>query len=93
MKCNVVLDRGIMGKLELKYPCDWNYTVIGLDETLLRDAIAVVFRDKEYTIECSKKSKAGKYISLIVKTKTISEDDRVKQFAALAKYQAIKIVL
>lgn len=82
-----------MDVLKIEYPCEWNYTVIGADEALLRDAVAEVFRGKEYRVEYSKKSKAGKYISLIVKAKTISEDDRVKQFSFLSKHPTIKIVL
>ena len=82
-----------MDKLEIKYPCEWDYTVIGVDEALLRDAVAEVFRGKEYSAECSKKSKTGKYISLTVKTVATCEEDRLKQFTLLGKHPSIKFVL
>ncbi|MCB4792539.1 MAG: DUF493 domain-containing protein [Elusimicrobia bacterium] len=82
-----------MTKLEIKYPCEWSYTVIGADEGLLRGAIAEVFCGKEHSMEFSKKSKAGKYISLITKTKVTDEDERVKLCNLLSKHPAIKMVL
>lgn len=82
-----------MNKPKIEYPCEWEYTVIGADEALLRNAVAECFCGKEHGVEFSKKSKAGKYISLIVKTKVTDEDERVKLFTLLGKHPAVKIVL
>lgn len=82
-----------MGKLEVTYPCEWNYTVIGLDEAVLRAAVAEVFDGKEHRVEFSKKSKEGKYISLVVKALTASEEERLAQFNVLGRHPAIKVVL
>ena len=82
-----------MGKPEITYPCEWGYTVIGTDEELLRKAVAECFCGKKHSIEFSKKSKAGKYISLIVKAKVTDEDERAKLFALLARHPSIKMVL
>jgi putative lipoic acid-binding regulatory protein len=35
-----------MNKPEIQYPCEWHYTVIGAKESLMRDAVAVVFWGK-----------------------------------------------
>jgi uncharacterized protein len=82
-----------MDKPEIQYPCEWEYTVIGTDEALLRNVITEVFCGKEFSVEFSKKSKAGKYVSLTVKTKVTSEDERNGQCALLAKQPAVKMVL
>jgi uncharacterized protein len=83
-----------MDKPRIEYPCEWEYTVIGPDEAQLRDAVADVFNGKECSVEFSKKSKAGKYVSLIVKTKVTDEDERNKLFALLGKkHPIIKMVL
>ena len=82
-----------MDKPEIKYPCEWDYAVIGADEGLLRGAIAEVFCGKECSVEFSKKSKEGKYTSLLVKAKVASEDERNKLSALLGKHPAIKMVL
>jgi putative lipoic acid-binding regulatory protein len=82
-----------MSKLEIEYPCEWSYTVIGPDEALLRAAIAEVFCGKEHSVEFSKKSKAGKYISLVVTTKAANEEERANLCTLLSKHPAIKMVL
>lgn len=82
-----------MNKPEIQYPCEWEFTVIGAKEPMMRDAVAVVFFCKEYNVEFSKKSKAGKYVSLCVKVKVNSEDERHELCALLAKQPAIKMVL
>lgn len=82
-----------MDKLEITYPCEWDYTVIGPDEDLLRKAVTEIFCGKECCVEFSKKSKAGKYISLAVKAKVCSEEERVKLFELLGKNPDIKMVL
>lgn len=82
-----------MDKLEIAYPCEWKFTVFGTDESLLRDAVAELFHGQEYSVAFSKRSKEGKYISLIVTATTVSEGDRLKQFALLGKHPAIKMVL
>ena len=82
-----------MTKLEIEYPCEWAYTVIGADEGLLRKAVAEVLCGKEHCVEFSKKSKEGKYISLVAKTKVNDEDERVKLCTLLSKHPAIKMVL
>lgn len=82
-----------MNNLEIKYPCEWCYTVIGSDEALLRSAVSEVFCGKPHTLEFSKKSKGGKYISLTAVTNTINEEERLKIFGLLAKHPAVKMVL
>lgn len=82
-----------MTNLEIKYPCEWSYTVIGADEALLRNAVSEVFCGKEHCLEFSKKSNTGKYISLTAKTIVADEEERVKIFTMLGKHPAVKIVL
>ncbi len=82
-----------MDKPKITYPCEWDYTVIGADEALLRSAVAECCSGKEHSVEFSKKSKAGKYISLNVKAKVTCDDERVNLSAALGKHPAVKMVL
>ena len=82
-----------MNKPEITYPCEWCYTIIGAKESMMQDAVAVVFWGKEYNVTFSNKSKAGKYVSLVVKTKVGSEEERKQLFALLGKQPAIKMVL
>ena len=81
-----------MDKPEIKYPCQWDYTVIGADESLLRKAVDECCCGKEHSLEFSKKSKPGKYVSLTVKAKVTDEAERVKLFASMGKHPAVKMV-
>ena len=83
----------VMNESKIEYPCEWCYTVIGASEELLRNAIAEAFSGKEYSMEFSKKSKAGKYISFSVKSSASNEEERNKIFTSLKNHPEIKMVL
>jgi hypothetical protein len=59
----------------------------------MRDAIILVFWDMEHKVEFTNKNKDGSYISLSVKAKIISDDERYKLCALLAKQLAVKMAL
>ncbi|MCF7871273.1 MAG: DUF493 domain-containing protein [Candidatus Omnitrophica bacterium] len=82
-----------MEKPDINYPCDWGYKIIGKDERLLRKIAADVINDRDYSIILSRKSKAGNYVSLDIKTKVLDEADRNKIFSDLSSSSAVKIVL
>ena len=78
---------------KIKYPCDWEYRIVGLDEAALKNAAAQVMGDKKYDISFSNISKTGKYFSLSVKTFVENEEIRNTLYTAFAKHPAIKTVL
>jgi len=77
----------------IEYPCRWSYRVIGEDETTLREAIAHAAEGAGYDISHSKRSSAGRYVSLTVDVLVDSEEIRLKIYHALAGHPSIKIVL
>lgn len=80
-------------KIDLQYPCAWEYRVIGETLEKLKVAVAEVFQTREFTFAGSNKSKGGKYFSAIVETEVESEPVRQELFEALKRHSAIKIVL
>jgi putative lipoic acid-binding regulatory protein len=82
-----------MPKPQIEYPCEWCYTVIGCDEAALRSAAAEALAGKEYAIAPSKRSKAGRYISMNITTHVCSADERNGIFQKLAGHAAIKMVI
>jgi len=78
---------------KIKYPCDWEYRIIGPDEAALKNAVIEVMGDKKYDLSFSNISKNGKYFSLSVKTFVENEEIRNVLYAAFAKHPAIKTVL
>jgi len=82
-----------MKKPDIKYPCEWSYTVIGTDEDIIREAVCECLGDRGYSIFFSKKSEHGKYISLNIKTNVLNEDDRNKIYSVLCKCSSVKTIL
>ena len=78
---------------KIKYPCDWEYRIIGLDEAGLKSAAAEIFGNRKYDLSFANISKTGKYFSFSVKTFVESEEVRNTIYAALAKHPAVKTVL
>ncbi len=80
-------------KLQLEYPCDWCYKVIGREREVLENAIREVILERTHKIEHSNNSKAGKYVSLNLELLVHNEDDRNFIYEALKAHQNIKMVL
>lgn len=81
------------GKVELSYPCERRYTVIGADWEAIRLAVADAVGTSQYTFAASRSSRTGKYCSghLVVAVQT--EEHRTSIFHALRKHPAVKSVM
>ncbi|MFP4013667.1 MAG: DUF493 family protein, partial [Chitinispirillaceae bacterium] len=53
-------------RLDIDYPCEWTYTIIGKDPNLMRAAVGSVIQPGTYTVDESRISRTGKYMSLSV---------------------------
>ncbi len=80
-------------KLELTYPCDWRYKIIGRERALLEQAIHDVITEREHKLTHSNASCSGKYISLNLDLLVHNEDDRQFIYEALKAHQHVKMVL
>jgi uncharacterized protein len=90
----VILDgNGETPKLELDYPCQWRYKIVGSDRTLMIDAVCEIIPNKEHTIAHSNSSKSGKYTSLNLDLLVHNEDERNFIYEALKAHQHITMVL
>lgn len=83
----------IEGKPLLAYPCRWQYTAIGLDEDLVRAAIAEIVADLDHSLHLSNVSRHGKYCSLILAVTVTSEEQRNDILVALRGHRDIRMVL
>ncbi|QDU84663.1 hypothetical protein Pla163_17750 [Planctomycetes bacterium Pla163] len=73
-----------VGDLEIHYPVRWQYTLFGRDEGALRAAIDAVLAGRDVTVDLSKRSTRGTYLSLSVELVVRDEDDRTGIWRALA---------
>jgi uncharacterized protein len=83
----------IKEKLDIIYPCDWTYKVIGLDEGLIKNAVNKIFNKTPFTINKSNQSKTGKYVSFAVNTTVQSTEEKDFLFKKLNDHENIKFVL
>ncbi|MDY0364713.1 MAG: DUF493 domain-containing protein [Arcobacteraceae bacterium] len=79
-------------KLELNYPCSWEYRLIACSKQEALEAIKECIK-KEYKLTKSNKSKSGKYESFIVELLVHNEDERYELFRLLKEHKNIKMVL
>jgi len=80
-------------RLELEYPCNWKYKIVGSERKALEAAIHSVILEREHTLAHSKASKTGKYISLNLDMLVHNEDDRTFIYEALKAHNDVKMVL
>ncbi len=88
-----VIGEGDERKLELEYPCNWKYKIVGEERKKLEAAIHSVILERAHTLKHSNTSKTGKYISLNLDLIVHNEDDRTFLFEALKAHQDVKMVL
>jgi putative lipoic acid-binding regulatory protein len=80
-------------KLELEYPCDWRYKIVGAEREALEQAVRDVIHEREHKLTHSNKSRTGKYVSMNLDLLVHNEDERQFIYEALKAHQNIKMVL
>lgn len=80
-------------KLELEYPCNWEYKIITLSKEDALKGVKEVILEKEFKLESSKTSKKGKFSSFTLEVLVHNEDERVSIYQLLKEHSLIKMVL
>ena len=80
-------------KLELDYPTDWTFKLIGTDESAVRKALLEVIGDREHRFEPSNESKNGRYLSFTLVLSVHSDEDRTGIGNQLHAHKDIRFVL
>jgi len=80
-------------ELEIEYPCQWQYKVIGEDITILKEVIIAACAPLQPKIRYSQSSSKGKYHSFNVEVEVTSEEIRLQIFAVLRDSNAVKMIL
>jgi putative lipoic acid-binding regulatory protein len=82
------------GKLELAYPCAWEYSILGLDEIWMRVAVAkAVGPCTAHSLRRGHRSRTGKYVALRLELTVTDEDHRLGIYHRLIESQFVKWVL
>jgi len=80
-------------KLELTYPCQWNYKVIIESHVDICTVASFVLGEREHTVRKSNNSKGGKYKSHNVSLLVHNDDDRLEIFHQFKSHGNVKMVL
>ena len=87
------MNSGNDNKLEIEYPCKWDYKIIGGSQDLVREAVVEVIGDVDHTLDISNISNTGKYCSLRLEITVVGDEHRTSVYKALAAHPSIKMVL
>lgn len=78
---------------KIKYPCGWQYKIIGMDTEAMKQAVCEIIADHDHTLNHSNSSSSGKYISFNLELEVHSEEHRDSFFIQLREHIAIKFVI
>ena len=80
-------------KLELDYPCNWEYKLIVLEHINIKTTVTEVISNREHKVKESKVSSKGKYKSYTLELLVHNDDDRTEIYKMLGDHSNIKMVL
>ena len=80
-------------KLELDYPCSWEYKVVIRCEKDIHSIIKEVLSERQHGIKPSKTSSKGKFKSFTLEMLVHNEEDRKEIYKLLGDHQHIKMVV
>lgn len=80
-------------KVQITYPCEWSYKIIGQDRTKMLLAVDSIIKSDSMLIRESHSSRNGKYISLELRVRVQNESERNSYFKILAEHSEIRMVL
>jgi len=82
-----------VSELELTYPREWAYRIIGTHEKLIRQLVDDILGDQPYELAPSNESTTGRYVSMHLRLDVRDEAHRDDIFGRLKADEAVKIVL
>ncbi|MCG3656779.1 DUF493 domain-containing protein [Aliarcobacter butzleri] len=80
-------------KLELDYPCSWEYKLVVLETTNIKQTVKEVIFEREHKVKESKVSSKGKFKSYTLEILVHNEDDRKEIFKLLGEHSDIKMII
>ncbi len=77
----------------IEYPCNWQYKLIGKNETKVKEVIDELLSHKSIILSKSKVSKKKKYTSFNLEVNVENEEERDRIFQSLKVHNEIVMVL
>lgn len=80
-------------KLEIHYPCQWQYRLIGENRESMMDAIRSSVDITACTITEGNVSSGGRYLTLNLELPVNDEAERMRLYQLFSNHPAIRVVL
>lgn len=84
-------------KAEIPFPCEWTIKAMGFDENNFSDHVCQLVEgivgQEKWTLDHSKKSRSGKYLSVNVKAHVVSREQLETVYQALKDSQRVVYLL
>ena len=82
-----------MTELEITYPREWAYRIIGTHEKLIRQLVDEILGEQPYDLQPSNESATGRYVSLHLRVEVRDAAHRDHIFGRLTADETVKVVL
>ena len=82
-----------MTSLEIEYPCEWRYRLIGRSAEGVRAAVEAAVGERPHRLEPGHESRGGRYVSLTLTMTVESEAARLAIYHRLSEADAVRMVL
>ena len=79
--------------VEITYPREWSYRIIGTHEKLILQLVEAVMGDHPHTVGETRASAAGNYVAIKLTVEVRDQAHRDEIFGRLKADEAVKIVL
>lgn len=80
-------------KVEIAYPCQWQFKLIGMDQEAIHTTVIKTVAHRTFTITPSRTSSGGKFVSLNLVVLIQSEEERLGLYAQLKACDHILYIL
>lgn len=80
-------------KLQLDYPCNWQYKIVILQEHNANEISLDILKTREHKVTQSKVSSKGKFKSYNIDLIVISDDDRTNLHKIFSEHKYVKMVV
>ncbi len=84
---------GIDKKVQIDYPCNWQYKIIGTELDKIKAVIREVLPEGNYQAAESMKSSHGKYVSLNLTTQVADEEERHRIYRLIKNHADVEMVM
>jgi len=81
------------GRPEIRYPCEWEFCIIGMEETHIRALVAATVTEIPFELVQSHTSARGNYVSMKLTLEVRDEAHRNSLYEQLAADEGVKMVM